>query len=125
MSSTRQQIDPSRLREIAVDANQLEALRQQMRVKCRKDLWFFAYHCCGYKDIDTELHHIMCETWVKRSGLRNTLWMVPRGHLKTTLWTVAGLLWELLRDPDLQIQLASGDDEKSEGMLADIRRVIE
>ena len=86
-------IELSELKKVTLDSGQLAALRQQLRLRCKEDLWFFAYNCCGYKDIDTELHHMMCSEWAKRSMLIHTLWMIPRGHLKTSLWTVAGSLW--------------------------------
>lgn len=40
----------------------------------------------------------MCRRWVRRRHRRFSLWLIPRSHLKTTLWTVAGTLWEFIQD---------------------------
>lgn len=121
---------PPQMQSVALDADQVEAMRMRMRRTAVNDLWFFNYHVCGYKDIDNPLHKAMCRVWQKRIEFPNTMWQVPRSHLKTCLWTVGGNLWEAVRaklkfDTDLRFLISSGKDDKSEAFLSDIRNIIE
>lgn len=106
-------------------AERLEALRIQLRNKCKEDLWFFAYHCCDYKDIETKLHLDMCKRWMRRVNRLFTLWLIPRSHLKTSLWTEAGTLWEIVKDPKIRILIVNAKLTNARGMLANIRNIVE
>jgi predicted phage terminase large subunit-like protein len=103
----------------------LEAIREQLREKAKNDLWFLAYHILGYKDIDNDLHHEMCYRWQKRHYKRLTLWMVPRGHLKTTLWTITDAVQEKLRDPDHRHLIVNAKLDNAESILFEIKQHFE
>lgn len=84
-------------RTIRTDAD-LTAVRRAIKRKAQADLWYFSYHVCDFPDVANELHVGMCARWQKRANRRFTLNLIPRSHLKTTLWTVAGTLHELVQD---------------------------
>ena len=107
------------------DIQRLEALRLIMRARCKKDLWFFAYHVLEFHDIDNELHHDMAERWMTRCHHKFTLWQVPRGHLKTSIWTQAGTLWDLIRNPHERHCIVSAKLEIAQAILADIKSFVE
>ena len=109
----------------ASDPEKLEALRQILRQRCKKDLWFFAYHVLEFHDLDDRLHHDMARRWAARSDKLFTLWQVPRGHLKTSLWTQAGTLWDLLNRPHQRHVIVSAKLEIAQAILADIRSFVE
>lgn len=122
---------PVGLREVAVDPTQIEAIRSDWRQKCRDSLWFFAFHACGYKnptykfDIDNDLHRHLCMVWQDRIHFNQTMWQVPRGHMKTSLWTVAGTLWELINNKDLRFLVCSAKEGNSKDIIRDIRAIID
>lgn len=107
------------------DGQRLEALRLILRERCKKDLWFFAYHVLEFHDTDDELHHDMADRWMARSGKLFSLWQVPRGHLKTSIWTQAGTLWDLLNNPHQRHVIVSAKLEIAQAILADIRSFAE
>lgn len=105
-------------------ADQLEAARLELRRRCKDSLWFFAYHALEMKDIDTVLHHDMAERFQRRSNRRYTLWLVPRGHLKTSLWTESGTLWSLINNPHRRHLIVNAKLDNAEGILHDIRQFV-
>lgn len=107
------------------DLANLEQARQLLRAKCKKDLWFFSYHGLEFRDIDTDLHHDMCNRWMARNSALFSLWQVPRGHLKTSLWTEAGTLWDLLNNPNERHLIVSAKLETAQDILANIRNYVE
>lgn len=107
------------------DHRRLEALRLIIRARCKKDLWFFAFHCLEFHDIDDELHHDMADRWMHRSKKQFSLWQCPRGHLKTSIWTQAGTLWDLIINPHERHCIVSAKLEIAQAILADIKSFVE
>lgn len=105
--------------------NNLDSVRTALRARCKADLWSFAYYACGFRDCKTPLHMDMCERWMKRSKRRFSLWLIPRSHLKTSLWTIAGSLWELANNPDQRILIVSARIDNSCDILREITAIIE
>lgn len=103
----------------------LEHIRQIIREKAKSDLWFLAYHILEFRDIDTELHHDMTTKWMQRVDKQHSLWLIPRGHLKTSIWTEAGTIWRLLNKPNTRILTVNAKLENALDIVADIRTFVE
>ena len=103
----------------------IEGVRLMLREKCKEDFWFFQCKVYGNKDTVTPLHMDMCERWQKRIKQRYSMWLIPRSHLKTSIWTEAGTLWELIIEPDLRFLIANAKLENAIDILANIRTCIE
>ena len=99
----------------------LDQARIVLRERCKQDLWFLCFHVLDMPDVDNQLHHGMCERWESRRDRKFTLWMTPRFHLKTSLWTRGGTIQELLIDPDQRILIINAKLEIAEEILADIK----
>jgi len=131
MLKTKRQKVTNRIRQFLEEFDspekgaKLEQIRQLMREKCKKDLHFFAYHALEFHDIDTHLHRDMAHRYHKRIGHRFSLWLVPRGHLKTSLWTEAGTLWELINNPHLRFLVVNAKKENATDIVANIRSHVE
>lgn len=75
-------------------------------------LWFFLKFIAGYSgpydDLDTSLHLDMCNFYQLTSepGTWSAMFL-PRFHLKSTIGTHGSNTWELVRNPDLSIVMAS------------------
>lgn len=113
------------LKERGQDHQDIEAVRQLLRQRCKADLWFLCYHVLEMEDINTELHMDMCERWQKRRNRRYTMWLIPRGHLKTSLWTRGGTIQEFLIDPDQRALVVNAKLENAIDIIADIRSDFE
>lgn len=99
----------------------MEQARQNIRQRCRDNLWFLSYHVLGYTDIDNKLHREMCGIWKRRERRRVTMWLIPRGHLKTTLWTIADAVQEKLRDPNHRHLITNAKLDNAEAILSEIK----
>lgn len=99
----------------------MEEARLVLRERCKQDLWFLCFHILDMPDIDNSLHHNMCERWEARRERKFTLWMTPRFHLKTSLWTRGGTIQELLINPHLRILIINAKLDIAEEILADIK----
>lgn len=99
----------------------LEATRQVLRKRAKDSMWFFCRYALELPDIETDLHRDMCWTWQKRMHRNFSLWLIPRGHLKTTLWTEGGTLWDLVNNADQRYLVTNAKLENASAILANIR----
>ncbi|RMF65371.1 MAG: hypothetical protein D6746_00545 [Bacteroidetes bacterium] len=99
----------------------IEGARQAIRERCKRDLWFLCYYVLGYKDINTPLHHDMCRAWLKRQDWPYSLWLVPRGHLKTTIWTIGDTIREALKDPNCRQLIVNAKLDNAVDILSEIK----
>lgn len=101
-----------------------EAIRMMLRDKCRKDFWFFQCRVYGNADTYTPLHMEMCERYQARINKKFTMWLLPRSHLKTSIFSEAGILWELICNPDLRVLIVNAKLDNAEAILANIKMCI-
>jgi len=100
---------------------ELEKVRLLLRQRCKDDLWFLCYHALEMRDINTPLHRDMCERWMARWRHPYTLWLAPRLHLKTSIWTEGEALWVAISHPNVRRCIISANLELAVAMLANIR----
>lgn len=100
----------------------LEATRLAMREKARASLWWLCRYALEFQDIETPLHVDMCDRWAVRCYKPFSMWLIPRGHLKTSLWTQGGTIWRLLRDPHQTFLITNAKHDKAIDILADIKQ---
>lgn len=121
-----------KVRSFLVNINQasdsdekLEEIRQLVRQRCKNDLWFFCYHSLEFADINNPLHKDMCRRWQTNKKKRYSLWLYPRGHLKTSLFSEGGLLHDFINDPNQRCLLLSAKMENAEDILKNIKSYVE
>lgn len=102
----------------------IEELRLSLRKRAKEDFWWFCRYVIGYPDIDTELHHDMCARWEARRHLPYSLWLVPRKHLKTSIWTVADCLYEAVLNPNQRQLIVSAKLSLAIDMLREMKLVV-
>lgn len=75
-----------------------------MRARCLYDLFWFTSEILGYNasrpgmgsaDLDPEFHGALCEEVVYNNA-RKRLWLLPRGHLKSTIITMANTIRRIM-----------------------------
>ena len=93
-----------------------EALRQVVQA----DLFPFAKHILGYRDMTEGFHRPLCEQ-VQTTPYAKNLYLLPRDFFKTSLITVARSIQRILQNPDVRILIASNKAQNAESMLREIK----
>ena len=97
----------SHLGKLIDEIEKLKPLKrmEHLRYLAHENLFFFCFDVLQYKDIDPVLHWDMAKQW--QLGHRFNLFLSPRGSFKTTIWTIAGSLWEIIRNPNVRILITN------------------
>lgn len=61
----------------------------QLRYKAKNDLFFLSHGILGYDKISVDLHGSVCAWMMRNRQARFRELLLPRGHYKTTIWTIA------------------------------------
>lgn len=75
---------------------------KKIRELCLKDLHFFTKRVLGYNKLNDTFHREICDLLMDES---NNLLMIllPRGHFKSTIATIAYPIWKCLQDHDYRV----------------------
>lgn len=104
-----------------VGMNEIEKVETVKRL-CKESLFFLSTSFLGYKDWDKV--HDDVERFLMKPARRKAL-LLPRGHLKSTLVTVAYSIQAMLRDPDVRVLIANGVWDMSRRFLSEIKGQLE
>lgn len=85
-----------------------------------KDYYFFAREILGYDKMSEEPHQELCNHII-RPGKRKKLTLLPRGSFKSSVVTVAGTVWQLLRNPNLSVLIASESQKNANKYVREIK----
>lgn len=113
-------------------------IKNKMRDKCFKDLYFLCKYVIGYKDMTPDFHGPLCkkmeevnEKYLKRKELpyirlrdRSRLWMVFRGSFKTSVLNVGHTIQLMLLDPNIRVCMASNTLDNAKAMLKILKNVF-
>lgn len=100
------------------NAASADSQRDQMRRDALASTYYFATAVCGFGDLHPRLHGAMA-AWVQREtrpdpdnpnatlNCRLKLGMAPRGHLKSSVWTIANTLRLVTVNPDLRVLICN------------------
>lgn len=89
-------VDPGLIEEVK---GMPERVRDSLREKCKHDRYFLARGILGYIDVNPYTHGPMCRALEDRSFKRR-MCLSPRGHLKSTLFTITDMVGDALTDPE-------------------------
>jgi hypothetical protein len=92
------------------------------------DLFSFAWIIFGYTDLDPKLHGEICELvrrWSDDPAYRRTIVQIPRGHLKTSVCTIANSLWQICRDPDHTVAVFNEKEDNASKWIRAIKNVVQ
>jgi len=116
-----------------------------LRNKARRSLHYLCRETLGYRDVDWDVHGEIMENLQKfKGGLdvadehgqvtytpeiplwelqgpRNTLILFPRGHLKTSIITIAHIIQWILNYPNVRILLSTATGDQCKKMLTEIK----
>lgn len=117
----------------------------ELRHKCRTDLMFLMKEILGYKDVDPKVHGPIIDAlptfhggkdtilsngtiqyvptiplWELR-GKRKRLILYPRGHLKTSIISQAGVIQWILNYPNIRILVTTATADLAQTILSEIK----
>lgn len=98
---------------------QIEALQQ----RCREDLKFLVTKVMQMPRWDDSLHGGLVQV-LEAPGDRKLI-LLPRGHQKSTIVSVGWVIQQLLRNPDIRVQIISATWKLSKDLLHQIKRILE
>lgn len=85
----------------------------------RANFWFFLTECLLWKGLSPSLHGDMAKFLMQPGNEK--MFLVARGHLKSTLITVAYVMWRIVRNPDIRILIANYKLDNAKAFLYQIR----
>lgn len=98
-----------------------QSQRDAIKSRAKTDRYFLARGILGYRDVNPYTHgplfrFIQDRTKKRRMGL------APRGHLKSTIWTITDSVGLALEDPDeCRILIVNEIEDNSVGFLSEIK----
>lgn len=100
-----------------------QAQQNIIRKRCLDDLWFLTTEVLYAHDRHKygPMHEWMCRTCAKQAPFRE-LWLLPRDHFKSTIFTIAHLVQQILRNPKGSFLLCSGKEEHVLEMSNEVRK---
>ncbi len=94
----------------------------QVRKACLDSTFAFARFVCQHKDLDADFHGMMSR-WIEKPT-RFKLGMAPRGHFKSTIWTVADSLRRVTKEPETQILIINEKEENIHKWIRLMQEVV-
>lgn len=99
----------------------------RIRTDLLADLYLFAQVVFDFRDLDPALHGdiaALIGLWGTPDHKRLMV-QIPRGHLKTSIGTMANALWQTCREPELPVAIFNEKQENAEMWVRTIRTVIQ
>ena len=93
-----------------------------IREACRRSLFLTATLLCGFSDLTSKFHGRVCN-WLEdnlATGKPRMMILLPRGTFKSSLATISGAIWFLIRNPEARILLIQQSGKKSEQTMSAI-----
>ncbi len=94
--------------------NKIKALQNA----CKTDLRFLCKNVLGMMDWEDELHGSLAKELEEAESRK--LFLMPRGHLKSSIITVGWAIQQILRDPNIRILITNAVWDKARAFLNQI-----
>ena len=98
-------------------------VRERLKESASRSTYVMAKAVLGFKDVTPGLHAKMA-AWMEGPS-RRKLGLVPRDHLKTSIWTIADTLRLMVNNPNIRILLANETATNASHFLRRIQAVFE
>jgi predicted phage terminase large subunit-like protein len=109
------------LEDLSVE--QLQEIRdEQEREKIRTDLFYLAVEYLEYKDLNKNLHKPVCDEIKKIKKLKQMVFLLSRGHLKSSLLTIAWVIQQILCNQNVRIIITNATASNAVTFLGIIKQ---
>lgn len=106
----------------------IQILDDQFRARAEENTvdgyWFFLKNVLGYKDLDEHLHGDICEI-LAREDRHKYLFLLPRGHLKSSCVTIGYPMWRAIQRPERTFAIFNETEELPLEFMREIREHFE
>jgi hypothetical protein len=108
---------------LKLTAEELVVLEKEIeRERVRYDLLYLCREYLGFEDLDDDLHgEVADELDDIEKTTREGLFLLPRGHLKSSVISVAKTIQYILRNPNVQIAIISATASKANDVLQEVK----
>lgn len=89
--------------------------------KCKKDLVFLMEEFLGYPNLAPFHQELATTLKTVETTKRRGLFLLPRGHLKSTTITISYVIQRILQDPNIRILITNSLLDNSKGFLREIK----
>lgn len=104
-------------------------LNDEFRARAEEDnvdgYWFFLKNVLGYKDLDEHLHGDICEILARKDGEKRFLFLLPRGHLKSSCVTIGYPMWRAIQNPERTFSIFNETEELPLEFMREVREHFE
>ena len=118
------------LKNLLGSENPSEILRETLRVRALQSTYLFGKAVLGFRDLTPDLHGEMAR-WIQRPSPNRVggmgdrkLGLVPRDHLKTSIWTIADKLRRVTADPNLRVLILNEVEQNPINWVLKMERVV-
>lgn len=111
---------------IIPDSARTEETRLSLRKMAKASTYFVGKAVLGFQDMTPGLHREMCD-WIdapRKPGERRLHGIVPRDHLKTSVWTIAHTIKLILNNAETRILIANETATNVQHFLSKIDSVF-
>lgn len=101
-----------------------EDMRRDLANQGRNDLYWFAKAVMGYGEMTRTCHGPLC-AWLDGNPTRMKMILMPRGHFKTSVATIARTVQRLVRDPNARQLIVNETSTNAQRFLSAIKQNAE
>ena len=91
--------------------------------KAKKSTYLMAKEVLGYEDMGKI--HQEWETWYNQSKKKLKLFLVPRGHFKSSFWTISYVVRRIVENPNIRILVANATHPNARNFVNAIKNHLE
>lgn len=103
--------------------DQSEENRLKIRHLAQTSTYFMGKAVIGFRDMTPHLHKEMCE-WID-NGSTHKHGIVPRDHLKSSVWTIANTVKRIVSNPNIRILIGNETSTNASHFLMRIEKIWE
>jgi hypothetical protein len=101
-----------------------EDMRHDLATQASNDLFMFSKLVMGYKDITVGCHGPLC-AFADHNPSQFKLFLMPRGHFKSSVVTISRALQKVTQNPEVRILIANETATNAEHFLSAIKATAE
>ncbi|HRI87826.1 MAG TPA: hypothetical protein PLJ47_07690 [Candidatus Hydrogenedentes bacterium] len=94
------------------------------RERGKEDFWYFLTEILKNPVVYEPYHRKRAQSLMKWSKLKK-LFLLPRGHIKSNIITIAFAVWLIVKNPNIRILIASHATDDAQGFCRGIRQLID
>ena len=97
---------------------------EQIRLACKKSLFFLARAVLGFTDLNQDIHLPLCEELQDPTKTRIII-VMPRTWFKSTMGSIAYPIWRAINNPEVRILICQNSHNNAVKKLASIKQIFE